>query len=140
MRVVAGLLLAVAVVLQLLLGGSLIFSASYQGTGGLSDVSADLVSDQQLKQMERQEDPHRQHRLWLGVALAALGLVQAALTVLAFIGRARRVVLAGTALSLVSVGLVALVHKPLVLVLITGTLLAAGLVLTLLARPQPATD
>ena len=135
MRVVQGLLLAVGVVLQLLLGGSLIFSATGEDTGGLSDVSADLVTAEQLQQMKSAEDPHRGRRMVLGAVLAALALLQV-VTVLAFKGRARKLVLGGTGLSVVGVGLVMVVHEPMMLAGICAGVLVVALVVGLVARPR----
>ena len=136
MRVVQGLLLAVGVVLQLLLGGSLIFSATGEDTGGLSDVSADLVTAEQLQQMKSAEDPHRGRRMVLGAVLAALALMQIVVTVLAFKGRARKLVLGGTGLSVVGVGLVMVVHEPMMLAGICAGVLVVALVVGLVARPR----
>jgi len=135
MRIVLGLLLAVGVVLQILLGGSLVFSGTSEGTGGLSDVSADLVSAEQLKQMKSKEDPYRNHRLVLGIALMMLAALQIASTVLAFKGRGRKLVLAGTGLSAVGLVLVMVVHEPQMLAGIAVGVLALALVVGLLARP-----
>ena len=136
MRIVLGLLLAVGVVLQILLGGSLVFSSTSEGTGGMSDVSADLVSAEQLEQMKSKEDPFRAHRMVLGVALMLLAALQIACTVLAFKGRGRKLILAGTGLSAVGVVLVMVVHEPQMLASITVGVLALALVFSLLARPR----
>ena len=136
MRIVLGLLLAVGVVLQLLLGGSLLFSSTSEGTGGLSDVSADLVSAEQLELMQSKEDPLRTHRMVLGVALLLLAALQIVSTVVAFGGRGRGLVLAGTGLSAVGVVLVMAVHQPEVLAGIAMGVLVLSLVLCLLVRPK----
>lgn len=139
MRSVQGLLLAVGVVLQLLLGGSLVFSATGEAdTGGLSDVSADLVTAEQLTQMKSTEDPHRGRRMALGAALAALALLQLVATVLAFKGRGRKLVLGATGLSVVGTGLVMVIHEPMMLASICAGVLVVALIAGLLAtRPKP---
>ena len=140
MRIVLGLLLAVGVMLQLLLGGSLVFSSTSEGTGGMSDVSADLVSAEQLEQMKSKEDPHRNRRLVLGIALIMLAALQIASTVLAFKGRGRKLVLAGTGLSAVGLVLVMVVHEPQMLAGIAVGVLALALVVGLLASPRLETS
>ena len=138
MRSVQGLLLAVGVVLQLLLGGSLVFSSTGEDTGGLSDVSADLVSAERLEQMKSEEDPHRDHRLVLGIALVALAVLQIVSTVMAFKSRGRKLILAGTGLSAVGVVLVMVVHEPETLAIIAAGVLVLALLVSLLVRPRPA--
>lgn len=139
MRILVGLLLAVALVLQLLLGASLVYSAQYQGTGGLSDVSADLVNEDQLQQMKQQEDPYRAQRKALGIALGVLGLLQIVSCVLAIKRRGRVLVMAGSGLSALAAALVMVVHRPLMLAGILIGLLVLALVLSVLSRPASDT-
>ncbi len=119
MRIVLGLLLAVGVVLQLLLGGSLLFAAQEKGPEGLSVVSGDLVNEQELLRMKQEEaaarakqNPYRTHRMVLGLALLALGTLQMVSTVMAFKQRAWMLVLVGTGLSLLATLVVLLVPAP----------------------------
>lgn len=139
MRILASLFILTAAVIQLLLGGLLIFSAvearddARAEAGDLSSVSGDLVSEEELASMrahgEKQAGSTGKAANYLGMAAMALGLFQLVAGVLALLRRALIFVIAVAVASLACLMGMLLLEGGGNTAVMTLCLLATGLVL-----------
>jgi hypothetical protein len=147
MRHIAGLLMIVASVMHLLLGGGSLVSWKYEEikarteAGDLSDVAGDLVDDKTLAReraagAERADTSAATRKMVFGFALLALALGQFACAILLFLGRRRSVVLGVLAVSIPVNGVWLFVERISVIGLIgLGTLVLALVLVLVKARP-----
>lgn len=139
MRILASLFILIAAVIQLLLGGLLIFSATEERNdaraeaGDLSSVSGDLVSEEELTAMraagEKEAGSTGKRAYYLGMASMALGLLLLVAGALALLRRALIfVLLVGLASMACLLGMF-LMEDGGSIAAVGGSLLAVGMVL-----------
>ena len=139
MRILAGTLILVAAVIQLLLGVLLVFSAhnteqeARAEAGDLSAVSADLVSEEELAAMRKVGDKEAgsagQRPFLLGIAALALAALQLAAGVLTLLRRAPLLMLCSGSLSLLCLAAALFLEGGGKTAGIASILLSAGLII-----------
>jgi hypothetical protein len=146
MRVLAGILLLVSAVLQVLLGGGFVLSSKYQqftaqlDAGDLSSVSKDLdVPDEELNKIHKAAEARAGSRhlrpLAVGIVLLALTLLQLVSGIVLFFRRARTLSLVTCGLAVAGLVTAIALEGFVTLMGIAGGAAVLAAVLVLLAKP-----
>jgi hypothetical protein len=148
-RVIAGILLLVSAVLQLLLGGGFVLSSKYQqftaqmDAGDLSSVSKDLdVPEEELNKMHKaaQEKAGTRHLrpLTVGIVLLVSTLLQLVSGIVLFVRRARTLSLITCGLAVTALAVAIALEGFVTLMGIAGGAVVLAAVLVLLSKPPAA--
>lgn len=149
MRNIAGLLLIVAFVMHVLLGGGALISSKYEEikarteAGDLSAVAGDLVDEDALakeraKAKAKTDTSGATRKRVIGVALLVLAAGQFLSAILLFLGRRRAIALGVIGLSVVATAAVLLIDRVSTFGVIGLATLVLALALALLSRRSAA--